>query len=104
MLTPSRADSPTTADSVDIVIVGYGPVGQALALYPARRGHSVLVLERLQDERISDHHAGRVVVRRGLTVTAFREEPDSVRDAKMRSASGRGEQKMPVPVLGASTA
>jgi 2-polyprenyl-6-methoxyphenol hydroxylase-like FAD-dependent oxidoreductase len=46
MRPPSRSASPTTADSYDIAIVGYGPVGQALALYLAQRGHSVLVLER----------------------------------------------------------
>ena len=33
-------------ETYDVVIVGYGPVGQTLALALGRRGHRVAVLER----------------------------------------------------------
>src|ERR1700749_513039 len=33
----------------DVAIVGYGPVGQALAALLGRAGHRVLVFERFQD-------------------------------------------------------
>ena len=33
----------------DVVIVGYGPVGQALAALLGRAGHRVVVFERFQE-------------------------------------------------------
>jgi 2-polyprenyl-6-methoxyphenol hydroxylase-like FAD-dependent oxidoreductase len=38
-----------SAESVDVAIVGYGPVGQALALQLGRAGHRIAVFERFQE-------------------------------------------------------
>lgn len=38
--------SPASLHEVDVAVVGHGPVGACLALYLARRGHRVTVLER----------------------------------------------------------
>jgi 2-polyprenyl-6-methoxyphenol hydroxylase-like FAD-dependent oxidoreductase len=38
-----------SVESVDVAIVGYGPVGQALALQLGRAGHRVAVFERFQE-------------------------------------------------------
>jgi flavoprotein hydroxylase len=46
---PARPGTPATdgpADTCDVAIVGFGPVGQMLSLLLARAGHSVVVLER----------------------------------------------------------
>lgn len=43
------AAAPTAAYKADVAIVGYGPVGQFLALKLARAGHAVVVLERFTE-------------------------------------------------------
>ena len=44
----SRASAASTLDA-DVAIVGYGPVGQALAMLLGRAGHRVLVFERFNE-------------------------------------------------------
>jgi 2-polyprenyl-6-methoxyphenol hydroxylase-like FAD-dependent oxidoreductase len=70
----STAQTPETtpADSVDVAIVGYGPVGAALAVLLAQRGWRVAVLERWQDPYPLpravhyDHEAGRILQSCGI--------------------------------------
>ena len=58
--------------SYDVAIVGYGPVGAALAILLAQRGHSVVVLERhaqpytLPRAVHFDHEVGRILQACGL--------------------------------------
>src|ERR1039458_1899178 len=47
--TRGREGKRVSAESVDVAIVGYGPVGQALALQLGRAGHRVAVFERFQE-------------------------------------------------------
>src|SRR5450759_513280 len=44
-----REGKRVSVESVDVAIVGYGPVGQALALQLGRAGHRVAVFERFQE-------------------------------------------------------
>jgi kynurenine 3-monooxygenase len=44
-----------------VVIVGAGPVGCLCAIYLARRGYSINVMERRRDMRLSDIEAGRSI-------------------------------------------
>ncbi len=49
VMSAPRCDGALRRDEVDVAIVGYGPVGQALAALLGRAGHRVAVFERYQE-------------------------------------------------------
>jgi 2-polyprenyl-6-methoxyphenol hydroxylase-like FAD-dependent oxidoreductase len=78
---------------VDVAIVGYGPVGQALAALLGRAGHRVAAFERYQEiYRLPravhlDHEIMRLLQTRGLADTVA-EQMVSVHDYKWFGADG----------------
>ncbi len=81
------------SETVDVVIVGYGPVGQLLAILLGQRGWRVRVLERwaepypLPRAVHFDHEIGRVLQAAGVAgAVAGRTEPASVYE--WRNAAG----------------
>jgi 3-(3-hydroxy-phenyl)propionate hydroxylase len=78
--TPSTSPRASTTTSVDVVVVGMGPVGTLLALLLGRKGHRVVVAERqlapypLPRAVAMDSEIARVLQHAGLPV-------DSVPDA-----------------------
>jgi 2-polyprenyl-6-methoxyphenol hydroxylase-like FAD-dependent oxidoreductase len=72
MTTLQNSSAPLADDIVDVVIVGYGPVGATLAVLLAQRGWRVVVLERwgqpypLPRAVHFDHEAGRILQSCGI--------------------------------------
>jgi 2-polyprenyl-6-methoxyphenol hydroxylase-like FAD-dependent oxidoreductase len=71
-MTASHTTEPGDTDVVDVAIVGYGPVGAALAILLAQQGWRVVVLERwaepypLPRAVHFDHEAGRILQSCGI--------------------------------------
>src|ERR1700749_1836969 len=90
----------------DVAIVGYGPVGQALAALLGRAGHRVVVFERFQEiYRLPravhlDHEIMRLLQSLGLA-EVLAEEMVPVRDYQWFGADGelllRFEPRSPAP-------
>src|SRR5215467_139047 len=84
---------PPPADVYDVVIVGYGPVGQALAALLGRAGHRVAVFERFNEiYRLPravhlDHEIMRLLQSLGLA-DALAAEMVPVRDYQWFGADG----------------
>jgi menaquinone-9 beta-reductase len=103
---PSRSTS-GTADDADVIVVGAGPAGSAVATYLARAGHDVLVLDKSTFPRSK-------VCGDGLTPRAVRElvalgvptplgdpaEGGWVRNTGLRIVAGRTRLELPWPQLG----
>ncbi|MGW5641105.1 bifunctional 3-(3-hydroxy-phenyl)propionate/3-hydroxycinnamic acid hydroxylase MhpA, partial [Streptomyces sp. NPDC003832] len=84
----------TTAKMHDVAIVGFGPVGQTLALLLGRAGHDVIALERwpspyaLPRAVHFDHEIGRILQSAGVA-REVRAVTDAVPDSyEWRSATG----------------
>jgi 2-polyprenyl-6-methoxyphenol hydroxylase-like FAD-dependent oxidoreductase len=79
---------------IDVAIVGYGPVGQALALALAQQGHSVVVLERngalypLPRAVGFDHETARILQSLGVADSMSRFTAVALR-YEWRNADGR---------------
>ncbi len=99
---------PTPHDiDVDVAIVGFGPVGQALAVLLGRAGHSVLAVERFAEiYRLPravhlDHEIMRLL--QGLDVADdLAGELLSVRDYHWYGADGEPLMTLEAPVPAAS--
>ncbi|MDQ1294362.1 MAG: menaquinone-9 beta-reductase [Actinomycetota bacterium] len=103
---PGRPTS-GTADDADVIVVGAGPAGAAVATYLARAGHDVLVLDKSAFPRPK-------VCGDGLTPRAVRElialgvptplgdpaEGGWVRNTGLRIVAGRTRLELPWPQLG----
>jgi 2-polyprenyl-6-methoxyphenol hydroxylase-like FAD-dependent oxidoreductase len=91
----------------DVAIVGYGPVGQALAAMLGRRGHRVVVFERFQEiYRMPravhlDHEIMRLLQSLGLA-DVLAEEMVPVRDYQWFGADGKLLLRFDVNGLGRS--
>ncbi|WP_322071874.1 bifunctional 3-(3-hydroxy-phenyl)propionate/3-hydroxycinnamic acid hydroxylase [Paraburkholderia bannensis] len=78
----------------DVAIVGYGPVGQALAAALLGRGHSVLVLERwpalyaLPRAVVYDHEVARILQSIGI---ADQMQPHTALSSRYEWRNGRGD-------------
>jgi len=81
------------SESVDVAVVGYGPVGSALAILLAQRGRTVTVLERwpqpyaLPRAVHFDHETGRILQACGIG-NAVREISEPADIYEWRNASG----------------
>ena len=91
MNTSQISETPSD-DIVDVAIVGYGPVGAALAILLGQRGHRVVVLDR---------HRQPYPLPRAVHATTVREaalHPPSVRCRRpMRSDPRRARRDLRVP-------
>jgi flavoprotein hydroxylase len=92
-MSPHGPEGRGTADSCDVAIVGYGPVGQLLAILLGQRGRRVHVLERWREPYPLpravhfDHEIARVLQGAGVTARlAGRTEPAPVYE--WRNAAG----------------
>lgn len=93
--------------TADVLVVGYGPVGQVLAIMMARRGWNVTVVERWESPypmpraTVFDGETARTLACLGLD-SAFAEIGETVDAYDWRNAAGRTLLRMDFAPVGAS--